>query len=278
MKLLFSESRPDYEGYVFPYAVWGFPEPGESPRDAMAAGFLPSLPDLSRYYLCRQVRVSLTGFLPNSENRRILRKGEGIRCELLPVEAFPATADRIDFCHRYATRRWSSPPERTRIARIFASPITSHVLVFSDPDGAECGFVTLLIDGGVAFYSNAFYRTDHGVRDLGLVLMTETVRTLSRAGLEHLHLGTCYSRSALYKTAFPGVEFFDGTRWNPDLSALKFQISRQDRDCRGHLLEDASFLDAFVPHGLEELSAASTFRTIPVPKAPATGPDPIHPG
>jgi hypothetical protein len=278
MRLLFSESRPDYEGYVFPYAVWGFLEPGERPRDALAEGFLPSLPDLSRFYLCRQVRVGLRGFSPNSENRRILRKGEGIGSDLLEIGAFDATDARIDSCHRCATRRWSSPPARSRIERIFASPITSHVLVFSDPDGAECGWVTLLIDGPAAFYSNAFYRTDHPVRDLGLFLMTQTVRTLSQAGLEHLHLGTCYSRSALYKTAFPGVDFFDGTRWNKDLAALKYQLSRQDGDQPGHLLEDESFLGAFAPQGLQELSAASPFRTIPVPRVPASIPDPAPPG
>ena len=38
MKLLFSEARPDYGHYIFPYAIWAFPEPGETPADLFNAG------------------------------------------------------------------------------------------------------------------------------------------------------------------------------------------------------------------------------------------------
>ena len=41
MKLLFSEAVPDAVHYVYPYAVWGFLEPEETPADAFSAGFLP---------------------------------------------------------------------------------------------------------------------------------------------------------------------------------------------------------------------------------------------
>ena len=30
MKLLFSEHKPDYGNYIFPYAIWAVPEPGET--------------------------------------------------------------------------------------------------------------------------------------------------------------------------------------------------------------------------------------------------------
>ena len=81
MKLLFSEQNSDYEHYQFPYAVWAVPEAGETPADIFNAGFLPSSRNLDRFYLCRQVRVNLAKFKPSSENRRILRKGEGIGVE-----------------------------------------------------------------------------------------------------------------------------------------------------------------------------------------------------
>ena len=84
MKLLFSEARPDYAHYIFPYAVWAFPEPGETPADLFNAGFLPSSRNLDRFYLCRQVRVNLPKYQPSSENRRILRKGEGVTATLIP--------------------------------------------------------------------------------------------------------------------------------------------------------------------------------------------------
>ena len=74
MKLLFSEARADYANYIFPYAIWAFPEAGETPGDLFNQGCLPSSRNLDRFYLCRQVRVNLAKFKPSSENRRILRK------------------------------------------------------------------------------------------------------------------------------------------------------------------------------------------------------------
>src|SRR5579859_5758239 len=102
MKLLFSESKADYTHYIFPYAIWAFPEPGENPSDFFKAGFLPSSRELDRFYLCRQVRVNLRKFAPSSENRRILRKGEGISATLSERKAFDFDAKRREFYKNYA--------------------------------------------------------------------------------------------------------------------------------------------------------------------------------
>ena len=72
MKLLFSEARADYDRYIFPYAVWAFPEPTETPADLFERGFLPSSRNLDRFYLCRQVRIDLKKFECSSENRRAM--------------------------------------------------------------------------------------------------------------------------------------------------------------------------------------------------------------
>jgi hypothetical protein len=260
MKILFSESAPDYAGYVFPYAVWGFLDPDERPADALAQGFLPSLPDLSRFYLCRQVRVDLKRFAPSSENRRILRKGEGIEFALVERERFEWTPARRRFCLDYAARRWSAPPSPERIERIFTSALTTHAAVFRDPTGEEIGLVSLLRDGGTWFYSNAFYDAEHSLKSLGGFLMTETVRQLALREMDFLHLGTCYSRSALYKTAYEGVEFFNGNRWSADLAELKHLIDRQEKETTGHLLEENAYQERWVPEGMEAFARKTGHR------------------
>ncbi len=265
MKILFSEAAPDYAGYVFPYAIWGFLEGDETPRDALSQGFLPSLPDLSRFYLCRQVRVDLARFQPSSENRRILRKGEGIRCSLVDRADFEWTDARRSFCLDYATRKWSIPPTPERVDRIFCSPLTTHIAVFQAADGRELGLVSLFRDGGTWFYSNAFYHLDHTLANLGAYLMTETVRILAQSGAEYLHLGTCYSRSALYKTQFPGTEFFNGNRWSRDLSELKHLIQRQENEPSGHLLEENAYLEGWVSEGLGAFAATWGRHLAPLP-------------
>ena len=83
MKLLFSEYKSDYDHYIFPYAIWGFPEGEETAADCFNRGFLPSSVNMDRFYLCRNIRVSLADFEPSSENRRIMRKGEGIGARLV---------------------------------------------------------------------------------------------------------------------------------------------------------------------------------------------------
>src|SRR5437870_3614615 len=145
MKLLFSEHKPDYDHYIFPYAIWAVPERGETPADIFNAGFLPSSRNLDRFYLCRQVRVNLARFEPSSENRRILRKGEGIRVELVPRDKFDYTTERRNFFKTYADIKFGRDVMSfERLDALFDSPIISHLLVFTDAQtGAEIGAATL---------------------------------------------------------------------------------------------------------------------------------------
>lgn len=263
MKLLFSEARPDHAHYVYPYAVWAFPE-AETPADMFAAGFLASTPDLRRFYLCRHTRVALARFTASSENRRILRRGGDLRVTLLPRAGFEFTPARRGFARRYTEARFPPGMADARLDRLFSSSITTHVLHAVDParPGEEAGFATLYLEPGrAAFYSYAFYDLAHPNRSLGLFLMTTAVAELARAGFPYLYLGTCYSENALYKTQFAGFEFFDGVRWSARLDELKALLARQAAPGpRGHLLEDAAFLSA---HGLADLpacAAQSPFR------------------
>ncbi|MDZ7261645.1 MAG: hypothetical protein ONB05_06020, partial [candidate division KSB1 bacterium] len=88
MKLLFSEYKSDYSNYIFPYAIWAIPEAHETPAMIFARGFLPSSRQLDLFYLCRQVRIKLNKFSRSSENRRILRKCQGIQYQLIPRAQF----------------------------------------------------------------------------------------------------------------------------------------------------------------------------------------------
>src|SRR5271165_3806045 len=143
MKLLFSEAKADYNHYIFPYAVWAFPEPGETPADLFDHGFLPSSRNLDRFYLCRQVRVDLRQYRPGSENRRVLRKGEGLTIRLVPRAEFEYTPSRREFHKAYADARFGKDViSYDRLDSLFQGRITSHLLVFTDcRTGAEVGTV-----------------------------------------------------------------------------------------------------------------------------------------
>src|ERR1035437_870491 len=263
MKLLFSEQKSDYDNYQFPYAIWAVPEAGETPADIFNAGFLPSSRNLDRFYLCRQVRVNLPKFKPSSENRRILRKGGGINVELVPRAKFDYTPERRQFFKTYADIKFGKDVMTfERLDALFASPIISHLLVFTDAQtGAEIGAATLYVEGKeLAYYYYAFYDLNYYARNLGMFMMTSAAVSFAERGFRHLYLGTCYSQNALYKTQFAGAEFFNGFHWSDDLDELKFIIRRDKKELYQHLLETEEYRDEFYKGGLGKITDASEFR------------------
>src|SRR5207249_789554 len=263
MKLVFSEAKADYSHYIFPYAVWAFPETGETPGDLFGQGFLPSSRDLERFYLCRQVRIDLRKFCPSSENRRILRKGQGITTTLIPRAEFDYSEKRQRFYKTYADIKFGKDVMSCeRLDSLFAGKITSHVLVFNDPtSGAEVGAVTLYLEPNVlAYYYYAFYDLNYYSRNLGMHMMTAAVVFFAERGFPFLYLGSCYSGNALYKTQFPGAEFFNGFRWSANLEELKYLIGREKKELRQHLLETEEYRALFYENDLAQIRAASPFQ------------------
>ena len=267
MKLLFSEHKPDYGHYIFPYAIWGVPEPGETPADFFDAGFLPSSRNLDRFYLCRQVRVDLKRYKPSSENRRILRKGKDISAILVPRDKFDYSAQRRQFFKTYADIKFGKDTmDYARLDSLFSGSITSHLLVFTDgASGEEVGTVMLYLESDtVAYYYYAFYDLKYYQRNLGMYLMTSAVELFSSKGFRHVYLGSCYNQNALYKTQFAGAEFFNGVRWSRNLKELKYLIKHSEQEATHHLLETEEYRELFGGE-VAEMAAASRFH-VPLPK------------
>jgi len=261
MKLLFSESKADYDHYVFPYAVWAFPEPGETPGDLFNQGFLPSSRDLDRFYLCRQIRVALGQFRLSSENRRILRKGEGIAARLVPRAEFEYTPQRRQFYRNYAEARFGQdvmPFER--LDSLFAGKITSHLLVFNDTrSDAEVGTVTCYLEPpSTAYYYYAFYDLNYHHRNLGMYMMTFATGFFAERGFRFLYLGSCYLPNALYKTQFAGAEFYNGVCWSSNLEELKYVLERGRQEQREHLWEVEEYRRMFHGCSLAELPSRAS--------------------
>jgi arginyl-tRNA--protein-N-Asp/Glu arginylyltransferase len=264
MKLLFSEQTVDYSHYQFSYAIWAVPEAGETPADIFQAGFLPSSRQLDRFYLCRQIRVALEKFELSSENRRIIRKGEGINVELVPREKFDYTAKRREFFKNYADKKFGEGVmSYERLDSLFSTPIISHLLVFTDSKtGLEIGVATLYVEGDtLAYYYYAFYDLNYFNRSLGMFMMTSAAELFAGRGLKHLYLGTCYTDRALYKTQFTGVEFFNGFRWSDNLEELKYLLQHDKEKSDQHLLETEAYRAQFYTGDLEQITNASRFRS-----------------
>jgi len=258
MKLLFSESSPDYERYLYPSVIWALPEATESPADLFDRGFLPGSPELDRFYLGRSLRVDRTRYRPSSENRRILRKGAQFQVDLVPRTQFDYHEDRRRAWKRFADRRFGEDVMTfERLDRLMRGPVINHLLVCREAStGAEVGAALLFLqEPRMAYYYYAFYHLDRLGQNLGMFMMTAAVELFVSRSINHLYLGTCYSERALYKTQFAGMEFFNGNRWSSNLDELKYLVRCRSRLGAVHLLQDQEYLDRFWCGNLQGLAA-----------------------
>ncbi|MDZ7363947.1 MAG: hypothetical protein ONB46_25025 [candidate division KSB1 bacterium] len=263
MKLLFSEAAPDYVHYIFPYAVWAFPEAGEQPHQFFEKGFLPSSKNLDRFYLCRSVRVALREFSPSSENRRVMRKCTDISFQLLPRDKFEFTGQWREFCLTYADIKFGREiMTAERLDNLMNSKITTHLLIFHDAaTQRDVGLVMLYLEPPyVAQYYYAFYDLNYYRQNLGMFMMTAAVDYFAKEKFDCIYLGSCYSQNALYKTQFAGAEFFNGACWSRNLDELKYLIHRGTQPITQHLFEAEDYQHKFYDGDLEKLIGKSVFR------------------
>ncbi|MFQ5864254.1 MAG: hypothetical protein ACE5IW_03395 [bacterium] len=265
MKLVFSEHKSDYSNYIFPYAIWAIPEPHETPALIFNQGFLPSSREFEHFYMCRHVRVNAKKFSRTSENRRIMRKCDGIQYTLTPRSQFEYTPQWRDLCKNYADIKFGRDVMTyKRLDALFNSMIVSHLLIFVDSEiNKEVGIATLYLeDKSLAYYYYAFYDLNYYSSNLGMFMMTSAVDYFAQMKFDYIYLGTCYSRNALYKTQFSGAEFFNGFRWSDNLNELKYLIERDKGPVTRHLIESDEYREKFYHGFLDEIVQESNFTII----------------
>lgn len=263
MRIVFSEHHSDYQNYIFPYAIWGYPDEGETAAKMFAHGFLPASREMDRFYMCRHVRVNLESFQASSENRRILRKGQGISAELVPRESFDYSRQRRTAYKNYADIKFGKDVMTLkRLDALFGSKIITHCLVFRDEArDLEVGTVTLYLEPeNLAFYYYAFYDLNYYARNLGMYMMTSTVQFFSQANYKRIYLGSCYNKNALYKTQFKGAEFFNGFGWSGNIKELKYLIKRDHPGVEQHLLETPEYCEKFYADDPAKFKSSTLFQ------------------
>jgi hypothetical protein len=67
---------------------------------------------------------------------------------------------------------------------------------------------------------------------------------------KYIYLGTCYEKTALYKTEFKGVEYFNGFHWNNNLEELKDLLNYKNKE---YFFKRKDFLQKYYQNNLEEV-------------------------
>lgn len=242
MKLFFSEFPADYGKYHFPYQVLAVREQGDEAERLYERGFLPMRSVKSLYYLARSVRVSLEKFGLSSENRRILKKTQEFEKELVKLEEFNYTPPIQKICKNWFEARFGKGKiSAAAIRKIFTAGIFSHIFIWRKKE-ETAGYAVVFIDEKVVHYAHVFSNPQFAKSDLGARMMLQAVIWAKENGKKYAYLGTCYEESALYKTEFSGVEFFNGVRWSNNLEELKYLIDRKTED---YLFRDKEYRKKF---------------------------------
>ncbi|MEV7192286.1 hypothetical protein AB0N81_10830 [Streptomyces sp. NPDC093510] len=247
MRIAFSERPPDYENYIFSYHVWGFLEKGESVRSAYTQGFLPSAYDLSRFYLARSVRVNLEDLSKTGRIRYVERKCSSIDQTLVTRAEFHLSPEWRALADGYFdAQKTRADYRRSRFFEMLDSPLATHVSHLVDRNtGAAVGFVPVLIRDGISQYGIPVYDPAYRRVEIGNHLMAATLFRLRDESVDHCYLGLCYDTRSLYKTRFPGMQFFNGSRWSGDRNELHFLLDHQDELKEHHLLNFPPYVDTY---------------------------------
>lgn len=252
MKLFFGEFAPNYSKYHFPYQVWLKREENDSVDKIYDNGFLPirSLPEV--YYLSRSVRVDLSKFELSSENRRILKKTEEISSKTMNLNEFSYTPQIQKFCKDYTVGKLGKDVLPTSAIRaIFTSGVYNGLMEFKQTtEQKTIGLAVLYNSSSLVHFAHSFYDIEYPNKDIGARMMLEAILWAKDNGKQFAYLGTCYQESALYKTQYSGVEFFNGFRWSDNIEELKEIIKRAKNE---YLFQDKGFLEKNYPEKIEGL-------------------------
>lgn len=243
MRLIFSEFPGKYDGYRFPYQVLAVKQKKDNVAQIYLGGWLPFRSKKDWFYLGRSSRVRLSKFELSSENRRILKKTEGLNFSVLPVEQFDYSPHVQKFCKLFADETFGKGVMPTAAIRkiLNGEGNVNYVMLFSRGDKVV-GYVGVVVHGHFLHYAHPFCDLSED-KNLGMGMMTRSIQWAKDQNKQFVYLGTCYGEGGLYKAQFKGFEFFNGWNWSDKLSELKYLIRRNSDS---YLLQDDIYKERFV--------------------------------
>jgi arginyl-tRNA--protein-N-Asp/Glu arginylyltransferase len=179
----------------------------------------------------RSVRIDMSKFELSSENRRILKKNEGLTIKdvFLPLGAasydFSIGKLAKDF---YDTKFGIGIMSAQKVKEMLTDSAKSNfnlLLQFTIPyplaTSPSNGYSICHKNSELIHYSYPFYDLTTAPKDIGLGMMTLTIDQAKREGLKYVYLGSLQRPTDTYKLQFAGLEWFDGKGWQTDIEAVK---------------------------------------------------------
>lgn len=203
---------------------------GEDPDAAVTQkynqGYLFGRINKGYMYQTRALRINLEGFEFNSENRRVLRKTEGLEMSIVDL---PVKLDDYNWqIHKlgkdfYSNKFGDGTFSASKIKKLLTSTEDSHftdLLQFSIESRA-IGYCILYKNDSILHYCYPFYDFENLPGNTGMGMMLRAIQYSVSSGLDYIYLGSVTKPSDKYKLQFNNLEWFDGTDWQRDIDEIK---------------------------------------------------------
>jgi len=200
----------------------------------------------------RSVRINLDKFELSSENKRVLRKTEDVKLNIitLPHPDYDWHIHKlgVDF---YTKKFGEKTFSANKIKELLTSNKSNYNLLLeyrhceeqgdaaiplitekngiASPsvrnDNVPVGYCVCYQNKNLLHYAYPFYDLETEINNLGIGMMTKTIISAKDKGLKYVYLGSAQNEKAIYKTQFTGFEWFDGEVWQNDIEKLKIILA-----------------------------------------------------
>ena len=188
----------------------------------------------------RSVRIRLADFALSSENKRILKKTDGLT---LAVHTIPEGFIYDWTIHKmgadFYAQKFQDPESTTKI---FSANKIRELITDKEKSNFNClldflrsgshtsshlGYCIAYKNDTILHYSYPFYdlHAQEATKDTGMGMMIRAIQYAKEQGLTYVYLGSLRRPADAYKLQFSGVEWFGGTEWSSDIDKAKESVS-----------------------------------------------------
>jgi len=186
-------------------------------------GFVCVRPENGLMQQTRSIRINLTKFELSSENKRILRKTEGLELNIhsLPYAQYSWEIGKMgkDF---YEQKFGDGTFSANKIKELLTGKRDdfNRLLAYS-LNNEFVGYCIAIETKEIIHYSYPFYNLHSEFKNVGMGMMLRAIEYAKNNGKKYIYLGSFQRPGDIYKLQFSGMEWFDEEVWRDDLEELK---------------------------------------------------------
>ncbi len=198
-------------------------------NDLYDGGFLFTRIGKGEMYQTRSLRIDLSKFELNSENRRVLKHTENVNMEVANIsyDNYHWGIHKLGkdfYATKFGEKTFSAQKIKTLITEPDESNFNKLFIYRQKEDNLAIGYVICFDNSKLLHYCYPFYDLNSKIKNLGLGMMTKAIVCAKENNKKYIYLGSVTRKTDTYKLQFDGLEWFDGKKWSTDLEKLKKEI------------------------------------------------------